>query len=195
MFLRTLSKTASPLAVLGSFILSHDLSFWSLFARCRSPHMYQPNFCSECGAKVLRLRWHFWTSRRFCGKCARRFRKARLGAPLLTVLGLFGAGYVAGLVRRAEPPPLIIERRSDSPLGDTTASSTLRPGTSGAGTNPSSPINSPTSVEEVVYLCGARTKKGTPCSRRVHGPVRCWQHKGRAAMLPQEKLIVKDLAP
>jgi hypothetical protein len=47
-------------------------------------------------------------------------------------------------------------------------------------------------VSEQVYTCGARTKKGTPCSRRVHGPVRCWQHKGAAAMLPAEKLMVKD---
>jgi hypothetical protein len=158
--------------------------------------MYQPNFCSECGVKVLRLRWHLWTSRRFCSKCARRFRKARFGPALFAVLSLFGAGYVAGLVRRANPPPLIIERRSDSPLTDTaTASSTLRPATSGAGTNPSSASNSTTSVEEVVYLCGARTKKGTPCSRRVHGPVRCWQHKGMPAMLPQDELIVKDVVP
>ena len=154
--------------------------------------MYQPNFCSECGVKVLRLRWHFWTSRRFCNQCARRFRKARFGPALFAMLGLFGAGYVAGLGRRADPPPLIIERRSDSPLTDTaTANSNLRPATSGAGKNPGSPINSPASVEEVVYLCGARTKKGTPCSRRVHAPVRCWQHKGMPAMLPQEKLLVK----
>ena len=154
--------------------------------------MYQPNFCSECGVKVLRLRWHFWTSRRFCSKCARRLRKARFGPALFAMLGLFGAGYVAGLVRRADPPPLIIERGSGSPLTDTaTANSTLRPATSGAGTNPSSAINSPSSVEEVVYLCGARTKKGTPCSRRVHAPVRCWQHKGMPAMLPQEKLLVR----
>jgi hypothetical protein len=43
-----------------------------------------------------------------------------------------------------------------------------------------------------VYTCGARTRKGTPCSRRVHGPVRCWQHKGLPAMLPVEKLRVSD---
>ena len=154
--------------------------------------MYQPNFCSECGANVLRLRWHFWTSRRFCGKCSRCFRKARFGPALFAMLGLFGACYVAGLVRRADPPPLIIERRSDSPLSDvTTTNSTVRRATSDAGTNLNSSITSPASVEEVVYLCGARTKKGTPCSRRVHGPVRCWQHKGMPAMLPQEKLLVK----
>jgi len=161
-------------------------------AKCRSPHMYQPNFCSECGAKILRLRWHVWTSRKFCSKCAGRFRKTRFGSALLTMLGMFGAGYVVGLVRRADPPPLIIERRSDSPLSDTaTVRSTLRPATPGAATNSNSAINSPASLEEVVYLCGARTKKGTPCSRRVHGPVRCWQHKGMPAMLPQEKLLVK----
>jgi hypothetical protein len=158
--------------------------------------MYKPNFCSECGAKLLRLRWHFWTSRRFCNDCARRSRKARLVPLLFAALGLLGVGYVAGRVRRPAPPPLIIERRADSPLkdNDTSGRSTAPPAASTA-TSTADPSSSPASVEEVVYLCGARTKKGTPCSRRVHGPVRCWQHKGMPAMLPQAKLIVKDLAP
>lgn len=153
--------------------------------------MYKPNFCAECGSKVLRLRWHFWTSRRFCDKCARRFRKVRFAPPLFAMIGLLGFGYLAGLVRRPDPPPLIIERKSDSPLGDTSAAnSTQLHASSESKTNSNSPTNSPASVAEVVYLCGARTKKGTPCSRRVHGPVRCWQHKGMPAMLPQEKLII-----
>jgi hypothetical protein len=112
------------------------------------------------------------------------------------MIGLLGAGYVAGLGRRQDPPPLIIERKSDSPLTDTSAAnSPLFHASSESKTNSNNPTNSPASVAEVVYLCGARTKKGTPCSRRVHGPVRCWQHKGVPAMLPQEKLIVTDLAP
>jgi hypothetical protein len=156
--------------------------------------MYKPNFCSECGGKMLRLRWHFWTSRRFCSDCAGRLRKARLIRVLIATFGLFGAGYVAGFVRRPAPPPLIIERRSDSPLSDSaTANPSLRPATSESGTNSNAGTNSLPSEE--AYLCGARTKKGTPCSRRVHGPVRCWQHKGMPAMLPQEKLRIKDLAP
>lgn len=151
--------------------------------------MYKPNFCSECGAKVLRLRWHFWTSRRFCNDCARRLLKTRLGPALLATLALLVTGYVAGRTRRPVPPPLVIERRSDSPLNDT---ATARSSSSEAGMNPTvTPSTSPTSVEEAVYLCGARTKKGTPCSRRVHGPVRCWQHKGMPAMLPQERLLVR----
>ena len=157
--------------------------------------MYKPNFCAECGSKVLRLRRHFWTSRRFCGKCARRFRKVRFAPPLFAIIGLLSAGYLAGLVRRPDPPPLIIERKSDSPLTDTAAANSLLHASSESKTNSNNPTNSPASVVEVVYLCGARTKKGTPCSRRVHGPVRCWQHKGMPAMLPQEKLMVTDLAP
>jgi hypothetical protein len=48
----------------------------------------------------------------------------------------------------------------------------------------------PTDPSEVVYICGARTKKGTPCSRRVRGPGRCWQHRGMPAILPPSKLVV-----
>lgn len=156
--------------------------------------MYKPNFCAECGMKLLRLRWHLWTSRRFCNDCARRLRKTRLTQVCLASLALVSAGYVAGRARRPAPPPLLIERRSDSPLNDNEpARTTLRPPTNQAGVNSTEVNNSsPGTVEEVVYLCGARTKKGTPCSRRVHGPVRCWQHKGMPAMLPQEKLLVKD---
>jgi hypothetical protein len=156
--------------------------------------MYKPNFCAECGTKLLRLRWHFWTSRKFCGRCARRLRKARLTSALLAALALLSVGYVAGRIRRPAPPPLIIERRSDSPLNDTELGrSTSLAATTASGVNPTEAQGSaPASVEEAVYLCGARTKKGTPCSRRVHGPVRCWQHKGMPAMLPQEKLLVKD---
>lgn len=47
-------------------------------------------------------------------------------------------------------------------------------------------------VRETVYYCGAQTKRGTPCSRRVKGGGRCWQHIGQPAMLPQAKLIVSQ---
>ena len=37
-------------------------------------------------------------------------------------------------------------------------------------------------VEQTVHYCGAETKKGTPCARRVKGPTRCYQHVGMPAM-------------
>ncbi len=150
--------------------------------------MYKPNFCSECGAKILRLRWHYWTSRKFCDGCARRLRKERFAPLLLAVAVLFAGGYIAGRARRQAPPPLTIIRRADSPLTapeDPGAAKSITAQSTTASTQQSTP-------DEVVYLCGARTKKGTPCSRRVHRPARCWQHKGAPAMLPQEKLLVKE---
>ena len=52
--------------------------------------------------------------------------------------------------------------------------------------------NSQISVTEPVYFCGAQTKKGTPCTRRVKNGGRCWQHSGQPAMLPKEKLVVSQ---
>ena len=42
---------------------------------------------------------------------------------------------------------------------------------------------------EKIYFCGAMTKKGTPCSRKVKGGGRCWQHKGQEAMLRAGKIV------
>jgi hypothetical protein len=143
---------------------------------------YRPNFCCECGNKIVRLRWFVWTSRRFCDKCFRAFAKSNWLRSSLTVLIFFLAAMLLGRGCRRAPPPLVIERpvNSSTTLGSAT--------TYGAP----APTTTPSPAPEQLYTCGARTKKGTPCSRRVHGPVRCWQHKGAPAMLPQEKLRIKE---
>jgi hypothetical protein len=88
------------------------------------------------------------------------------------VIVLLVAGVLIGRGTRQQPRPLVIERLVNTPAAQSSAAS-------------------PVTVDDV-YICGARTKKGTPCSRRVHGPVRCWQHKGLPAMLPVEKLRVTE---
>ncbi|HEY9403525.1 MAG TPA: hypothetical protein VIQ24_12750, partial [Pyrinomonadaceae bacterium] len=101
---------------------------------------------------------------------------------------------------RHAPPPLVIER--------STQNSTVRapqlPAAAGKGAeaakDPRAPVygadgtetERPTDPAEVVSVCGARTKRGTPCSRRVRGTGRCWQHRGRGAMLPASKLVVRE---
>jgi hypothetical protein len=45
-------------------------------------------------------------------------------------------------------------------------------------------------ANEPIYYCGAETKKGTPCSRRVKGNVRCYQHVGMPAMAAADKLRI-----
>ena len=139
--------------------------------------LHRPNFCAECGAKILRLRWHLWTNRKFCDSCARTLRKQRWTTAGVVAFVLLITGFIVGHKLQRSPPPLIIQR-TEPRLGDS------------SGTNSEGAPSQPLTVEEV-YICGARTKKGRPCSRRVHGPVRCWQHKGEKAMLPQEKLRIK----
>ncbi len=46
-------------------------------------------------------------------------------------------------------------------------------------------------VTEALYFCGAITKKGTYCSRKVKTAGRCWQHVGQPAGLQQEKLRIQ----
>ena len=144
--------------------------------------MYRPKFCAECGSKIIRLRWHLWHSRRFCELCAPRFLKAQsvrfAGAGAVMLL----LGIAIGRAARVTAPPLVIQRSQESRMPSTSAMA------SSSGTK----INAAASLTTEIYTCGARTKKGTPCSRRVHGPVRCWQHKGLPAMLPQEKLRIKE---
>lgn len=131
---------------------------------------YRPNFCCECGDKIVRLRWRAWTSRKFCDTCFRGSGKNYWLQRLVATVVLLLVGVMFGRGCRRERPPLVIERPVQS-LSET------------------APVT-PAPAEQL-YTCGARTKKGKPCSRRVHGAVRCWQHKGMPAMLSPEKLIIK----
>jgi hypothetical protein len=153
---------------------------------------YRPNFCCECGNKIVRLRWFVWTSRTFCEKCSRTFARSHWLRPSLSLLALLILGVLVGRGCRTVPPPLIIERTVSAPAAAQNSKAAPPTSTVQAGQNSVTTASTSPTVIEDVYTCGARTKKGTPCSRRVHGPVRCWQHKGMPAMLPQEKLRIKD---
>ena len=167
------------------------------------PIMYRPNFCAECGERVLRARWRVWTSRRFCASCGPRFRRRRIVAPLLLIASLSGTGFFLGRLGRPAPPPLIVERGALNlapfPAGDATRQADATKRSDGGVTKTKSdygpdgsPTERPTEPNEIISMCGARTKKGTPCQRRVRGTGRCWQHRGMTAMLPASKLIVPE---
>lgn len=169
--------------------------------------MYKPNFCAECGERITRTRWRFWTSRRFCPNCEGRFRKRQIIAQISIAAMLLSIGVVAGRgLRNQQTPPLIVQRgelptalapataktvsdaaeTDDTPGADSSAEKMPEPkyGPDGTATE------RPTDPNEIVSICGARTQKGTPCQRRVRGTGRCWQHRGMPAMLPPSKLIV-----
>ena len=154
--------------------------------------MYKPHFCAECGEQVIRSQWRLWTSRSFCEGCSRRLRRGRVVAPVVAGAALLGGGFFVGHAFRADPPPLMVLRGNLPAAPVALAATNPPPNPEPASYGPDgSATERPTEATETTYLCGARTKKGTPCSRRVRFPGRCYQHKGLPAMLPQEQLIVK----
>jgi len=158
--------------------------------------MYKPNFCSDCGSRIERARWHLWTSRRFCSDCAPRFRRAQFLLPIIVGAALFVIGLAAGRAARPAPPPLIVERGRlaaiTTPSTKSEERATDAESERGAAAEPKAEptygpdgtvTERPTDPAETVSLCGARTQKGTPCQRRVRGTGRCWQHKGMPAII------------
>jgi hypothetical protein len=124
--------------------------------------------------------------------------------PAIAGASLFIIGLVAGRAARPSPPPLTVEHEqlpavSALPLkseGRAPGAETERDAASAPRNEPTygpdgTATERPTEPDEIVSICGARTQKGTPCQRRVRGTGRCWQHKGMAAIIPVEKLVVR----
>ena len=156
--------------------------------------LYRPHFCCHCGEKILRAKWTALTSRRFCDFCAVEQKQhdllPRVAAILLLTLG--GAGITSYLgsgkpgTRPANTPS--VERGETKKTATTPANvsiaakaSEVQPASNadGAAANIKQLSAKANSSTEAVYYCGAITKKGTACTRRVKSPGRCWQHLGQ----------------
>ena len=155
-----------------------------------SPAMRQPNFCAECGERLIPSGWRSVLQRRFCDHCARRLGNFAAYRRLI-VIGLIAAvAFGVGRYLRPSPPPLLIQRAANSPLSDGPVQFSETTAVNAAA-RPSINLRS-SPLDDEVYICGARTRKGTPCRRRVHAAgERCFQHKGMPAMVALDKLTIK----
>ncbi|MBK9153734.1 MAG: hypothetical protein IPM25_05895 [Chloracidobacterium sp.] len=162
---------------------------------------FRPNFCCNCGERIQRAEWKLLTSRRFCDVCAIErqgtewFPRAIVAGGVL--IGVFGAG---NYLRTAEAPATAVPFRAvegpqvrqvmSAPTGGDLRSqgpAAELPEAARPDKDSTSFPNGP-AVERQVgpadsasqgYFCGALTKKGKPCSRRVKTKTRCWQHQGQ----------------
>ena len=147
------------------------------------------NFCANCGARLSRKGWRAWLAGARCIDCT-----SRLGAkptkPLILIAVIAIAAFAFGKYLRPDPPPLIIHREANSPLSDSPVNLEANP--NGPRIVNSNNTQASLTTDDLVFICGARTKKGTPCRRRVHGAgERCYQHKGMPAMVSLDKLTIK----
>jgi hypothetical protein len=162
--------------------------------------LYRPNYCSNCGEKIERVDWGFLTSRRFCDICETEFKGQdilfRAGVGVVLLFGVVGVG---AYLRSGNPsevvkqPSKLVERRArpeSEPKPRATDQAMSSPTPELRAELPESVSKrTPLKLEiaEEQYFCGAETKKGTPCSRRVKGNTRCYQHIGMPVMASLER--------
>ena len=149
------------------------------------------NFCTTCGAPLERKGWRRRIRGSNCRDCwLRNGRNVRFRS-LVVVALMVTAAFGFGRYLRPSPPPLTIKRAANSPLPDLPLNLDELGKRNGRDSIQDS-SSSNASADDKVYICGARTKKGTPCRRRVHfAGERCYQHKGMTAMVSLEKLAIK----
>ena len=155
--------------------------------------MHAANFCVECGERLARKGWRARFRGRLCDQCAQRLGTFASRQSLFLVLLIAVFAFAVGRYMQPSPPPLIIQRAANSPLSDAPVNPNDSLGAirQSNGSSPNANVSIAT-ADDAVYICGARTQKGTPCRRRVHAAgERCFQHKGMAAMVPLSKLVVQ----
>ena len=142
--------------------------------------MAAARFCSECGERLRGRRPGILPFRSFCSRCSPGFRHIRLR--LFAVAFLCAAiGFGIGHYTSAREPFYFIGTPVDLSANRVARSADpnnrLSSPRSEIVTHPELVI-SPSAAEAI---CGARTKSGKPCQRKVRGGGYCWQHRDRQA--------------
>jgi hypothetical protein len=134
---------------------------------------YQANFCAECG-NAMKPRFSLGP-RYFCEECdaqmgRRNYFKSVAGLLLCATLAVFA------LNRTFTPGPGGQAPNAQPNAGASTPAVSARDTLTARNLEPK-----PEAVERA--MCGARTKKGTPCRHLVPPGQRCAQHRGMASLL------------
>ncbi len=166
--------------------------------------LYKPKFCCNCGEPIDRIEWTLLTSRRFCDACSVENKKYDVLPRGVVVFGVLAATFGLGSVwtsstssgssgpMPADAAPVGVRTAQKAPLPprstiqvsepvDPLANGSAEKG--GITAADTSPRPSPdVASRQTTYYCGALTKKGTPCSRKVKAAgMRCFQHEGKPA--------------
>jgi hypothetical protein len=180
---------------------------------------YKPKFCCNCSEKIEHSDRSWLPSSRFCQLCKTEFVPHEWIPRGIVLFGLIGIIFgFAGYFQKNEKPLKIssssisgnLPARKDLLAQSSAASIEAKPDVKTLTQTAANSVEQkqtvpvtqayvqksqseaadkqPNAVERV-YFCGAMTKKGTACSRRVKGGGRCWQHAGQPPILPPEQLI------
>lgn len=167
---------------------------------------YQSKYCNECGERIEGETRKWLISNRFCDACAADAGSWLWIKNLFAAIVVGAVGVCSGFYLQPAAPPKNFTTTQNS----ATSSAQVAKNQTVPPSNQALPPDAPTAAQkpvqpaaaapplavasaaqsENIYYCGAKTQKGTPCTRKIKGGGRCWQHVGKPAMLPQEKLLV-----
>ena len=176
---------------------------------------YKPKFCCNCGEKIERADWRLWTSRRFCDVCEIEQKGHELLPRVIVttavLFGIFGVGsYFQGQDAATVKTGVVIPSGSRRTVAMESKQQPIKAGPDTVGLDigrgdlngvtvsaaeprvvlPSKeqPGIRKIASDEPIHFCGAMTKKGKPCSRRVKSNERCWQHAGQPSAAAERKV-------
>ena len=139
--------------------------------------MLAVRFCSQCGEQLRSNRTPLLPLRAFCRNCTPRFRTARLML-VAAAAGCTVIGFAIGQYTLTRQPFLYI--------GTPVESSPMKSSPDHNSDHTPRAKDLDTQREQLIIssnasegICGARTKSGKPCQRKVKGGGFCWQHRDK----------------
>jgi hypothetical protein len=130
-----------------------------------------PAFARSVATASLAGKWRYPAC--FCRECARRVLPSRYTFLFAFAAACIAGGFALGVRLRDNPPERL------TLIGSPATSPTPLVSAQDAKVE----TRLPAAVNQGFAICGARTKRGTPCRHRVLEGQRCAQHQGLPSML------------
>jgi hypothetical protein len=144
--------------------------------------MRRTRFCSACGEPMKSKSVSLLVLGSLCPRCSPRFRRERtlvVGAFLLCLSVVFA---IARLTAPRTPFYFIgtpVELNGDSLASSNKRANSPTGATSDAASGAGQAALSTDASHSSQSVCGAPTKSGRPCQRRVKDDGYCWQHRDK----------------
>ena len=138
-------------------------------------------FCSKCGERIKLKHKSDLLFHSVCPRCSSRLKSIRLA--LLAIPALSGViGYAIGHYTSAREPFYLLGTPVEATGSDGPPAAVRNGNHSFVGSDRTGLAgNRALSAGTSEAICGARTKSGKPCQRRVKGGGYCWQHRDKQA--------------
>jgi hypothetical protein len=133
-------------------------------------------FCSNCGERITSIYGRFWLTPSACTRCSPLFRRRRRLMFAVTLLCL-SAVFAIGRFTAPRRPFYIIGTPIDLKARQLAANEESQARETNSGEHKPKTADGETGSYSI---CGALTKSGKRCQRRVKGGGRCWQHQKSA---------------